>query len=79
MTNLNERKERWNWSSYHLILLKLHPGPSLKSAAETRIFVKKKTSQELRMLSRSLADCKSLTFYVMIQVCQFVSNSQLCH
>ena len=30
-----------------------------------------KTSQELRMLSRSLSDCKSLTINV--------SNSQLCH
>ena len=38
-----------------------------------------KTLQELRMLSRSLSDCKSLLFNVMIQVLQFVSNSQLCH
>ena len=38
-----------------------------------------KTSQELRMLSRSLSDCKSLLLNVMIQVLQFVSNSQLCH
>ena len=38
-----------------------------------------KTSQELRMLSRSLSDCKSLLLNVMIQVSQFVSNSQLCH
>ena len=37
------------------------------------------TSQELRVLSRSLSDCKSLTPNVMIQVLQFVSNSQLCH
>ena len=37
------------------------------------------TSQELQMLSRSLSDCKSLTLNVMIQVLQFVSNSQLCH
>ena len=37
------------------------------------------TSQELRMLSRSLSDCKSLFLKVMIQVSQFVSNSQLCH
>ena len=37
------------------------------------------TSQELRMLSRSLSDCKSLLLNVMIQVSQFVSNSQLCH
>ena len=27
----------------------------------------------------SLIDCKSLFLYVMIQVLQFVSNSQLCH
>ena len=32
----------------------------------------KKTSQELRMLSRSLSDCKSLLINVMIQVSQFV-------
>ena len=38
-----------------------------------------KTSQELRMLSRSLSECKPLTLSVMIQVSQFVSNSQLCH
>ena len=37
------------------------------------------TSQELRMLSKSLSDCKSLLLNVMIQVSQFVSNSQLCH
>ena len=37
-----------------------------------------KTSQELRMLSRSLYDCKSQTLNVMIQVSQFVSSSQLC-
>ena len=36
-----------------------------------------KTSQELRMLSKSLSDCKSLTLNVKIQVSQFVSNSQL--
>ena len=33
------------------------------------------TSQELRMLSRSLSYCKSLTSNVMIQVSQFVN----CH
>ena len=38
-----------------------------------------KTSQELRMLSRSLSDCKSLLLYVMIQVSQFIRNGQLCH
>ena len=38
-----------------------------------------KTSQELRMLSRSLSDSKSLLLNVMIQVSQFVSHSQLCH
>ena len=36
-----------------------------------------KSSQELRMLSRSLSDCKSLLLNVMILVSQFVSN--LCH
>ena len=40
--------------------------------------VKRKTSQELRMLSRSLSDYKSLLLNVMIQVSQFVSNSQMC-
>ena len=39
-----------------------------------------KTSQELRILSKSLSDCKSLLLNnVVIQVSQFVSNSQLCH
>ena len=33
------------------------------------------TSQELRMLSRSPSDCKSLLLNVMIQVSQFVSKS----
>ena len=37
------------------------------------------TSQELRMLSRSLSGCKSLLLNVMIQVWQFVSNSPLRH
>ena len=37
------------------------------------------TLQEMRMLPRSLSDCRSLTHDVMIQVSQFVSNSQLCH
>ena len=36
-------------------------------------------SATVRMLSRSLSDCQSLTLNVMIQVSQFVSNSQLCH
>ena len=30
-------------------------------------------------VSRSLSDCKSLLPTIMIQVSQFVSNSQLCH
>ena len=38
-----------------------------------------KRSQELRMLSRSLIECQSLTLNFMIQVSQFVNNSQLCH
>ena len=38
-----------------------------------------KTSQELRMLSRSLSDCKSLLLNIMIQVSQFIRNGQLCH
>ena len=38
-----------------------------------------KTSQELRMLSRSLSDCKSPLLNVMIQVSQFIRNGQLCH
>ena len=36
----------------------------------------KETSVELRILPRSLSDCKSQTLNVMIQVLQFVSNSQ---
>ena len=38
-----------------------------------------KTSQELRTLSRSLSDYKSLLLNAMIQVLQFVSYSQPCH
>ena len=41
--------------------------------------LKAKTSQELRMPSRSLSDCKSLLLNVMIQVSQFIRNGQLCH
>ena len=37
------------------------------------------TSQELRMLSRSLSDCESLLLNVMIQVSQYIRNGQLCH
>ena len=37
------------------------------------------TSQELRMLSRSLSDWESLTLNVMIQVSQFAIKSQLRH
>ena len=43
------------------------------------VFQRKKTSQELRMLSRSLSDCNLLTVKVMIQVLQFVCYSKLCH
>ena len=39
----------------------------------------KKTSQELRTLSRSLSECQSLTLKVMIKVSQFVRNTQVCH
>ena len=44
---------------------------------QTPLYIK--TSQELRMLSRSLSDCKSLLLNVMIQVSQFIRNGQLCH
>ena len=49
-----------------------------KEITKTRM-KKKITSQELRMLSRSLTDRKSLLLNVMIQVLQFVSNSQICN
>ena len=52
---------------------------SLSSTHRPFIILVLKTSQELQMLSRSLTDCKSLFLNVMIQVSQFVSNSQLCH
>ena len=45
----------------------------------TCLYFEEKTSQELRMLSRSLSDCKSLLLNVMIQVSQFIRNGQLCH
>ena len=38
-----------------------------------------KTSQELRKLSRSLSDCKSILLNVMIQVSQFIRNGQFGH
>ena len=38
-----------------------------------------KTSQELRMLPRSLSDCQSLTLNVMIQIFQIVRMGQLGH
>ena len=50
----------------------------VKKGTNKYTFVKK-TSQELRMLSRSLSDCKSLAHNVMIEVSQFVCSSQLCH
>ena len=34
---------------------------------------------ELRMLSRPLSECQSLTLNVMMRVSQFVKNSQPCH
>ena len=40
--------------------------------------LKDKTSQELRMLSRSLSDCKSLLLTVMIQVSQCLSVIVSC-
>ena len=46
---------------------------NLDKEAENSLVLK--TSQEMRMLSRSLSDCKSLLLNVMIQVSQFVSNS----
>ena len=42
-------------------------------------YIRLQISQELRMLSSSLSDCKSLTLNIMIQVLQYVSNSQLCY
>ena len=55
-----------------------HSKKEVKKGTNKYTFVKK-TSQELRMLSRSLSDCKSLAHNVMIEVSQFVSSSQLCH
>ena len=48
-----------------------------KKEATLEYFDSNKTSQELRMLSRSPSDCKSVILNVMIQVSQFVCNSQL--
>ena len=55
--------------------------PSILCVTQLRAFmpVYIETSQELRMLSRSLSDCKSLLLNVMIQVSQFIRNGQLCH
>ena len=50
-----------------------------RSSARVSVLHSSQTSQELRMLSRSLSDCKSLLLNVMIQVSQFIRNGQLCH
>ena len=42
-------------------------------------FPNKKTSHELQTLSMSLSECQSLPPILLIQVSQFVMNSQLCH
>ena len=57
------------------------PGGCLGLERQTRpsILCVTQTSQELRMLSRSLSDCESLLLNVMIQVLQFIRNGQLCH
>ena len=55
------------------------PGGQVGKFFNCLTIFEKKTSQELRMLSRALTDCKSLFLNIMIQVSQFVSNSQLCH
>ena len=48
----------------------------LEPTSSTYVF---QTSQKLRMLSRSLSDCKSLLLSVMIQVLQFVMSMSLSH
>ena len=60
----------------------LQTSPTSESAENTIVQVLEivtKTLQELQMLSTTLFDCQSLTLNVMIQVSQFVSNSQLRH
>ena len=62
---------------YKIFLADGRTGGSLEVVQE--VLADLKTSQELRMLFRSLLDdCQSLTFNIMIQVSQFASNSQLC-
>ena len=63
------------WYCIGLLLAGCSPKVVLKNAKKNshrKYKQHKKTSQELRMLSRSLSDCKSLTLHVMIQVSQFV-------
>ena len=79
-----DRRQFWRISSalsWRSLLL-LYIGPLACIMSSTLICNEKfedETSQEWRMLSRSLSDCKSLTLNVMIQIWQFVINSQLCH
>ena len=53
----------------------VHLCNTLKNYVLIRIVENKKTSEELRMLSRSLSDCQSLNLKVLIRVSQFVKNS----
>ena len=62
--------------SDHLIPHSMHLKTKIVENMDMR---QSKTSQELRMLSRALSDCKSLLLNVMIQVSQFIRNGQLCH
>ena len=70
-----QRRNNPKLSRLQLFTRKNFPDEGRKTVSRN----KHKTSQELRMLSRSLSDCKSLLLNVIIQVSQFVRNSHYCH
>ena len=61
-----------NFASTNCTLIILFSGTTTKKAAKEKEW--HKLSQELRMLSRLLSDCKSLTLNVMIQFSQLNSH-----
>ena len=75
--------ERFSWIGFVTLVWSLLESKKRSSLLDRSIHTGCKvfhfSSQELRMLSRSLSDCKSLLLNVMIQVSQFIRHGQLCH
>ena len=76
---LDSYKFYYPTSSCHGAIIKRTNQRHLIWGSQKRLYINIKTSQELRMLSRSQSDCKSLTLNVRIQVSQLVCNIRLCH